>query len=60
MMQHIIQNILKKQNEQLIKQIASDYNLDEELLIQKYHTATFYSANIDNTKDYQIISKKQV
>jgi len=56
-MEDIIQNVLKKQNEELIKKIASDYNLYVDMLIQKYHTPSFYSISIDETKSYQVISK---
>jgi predicted transcriptional regulator len=49
----IIQNIIKRQNCELIKDIAKEYNLDSETLLQKYNTPSFYGLISDN-KIYKI------
>lgn len=56
-MEHIIQNIIKNQNKELLKEISKEYKLDENILLQKYHTPTFYGVQIDKEKKYNIIKK---
>lgn len=56
-MDSIIQQIIKRQNEELIKQIAKDYNLDEKKLLNKFHSASYYGLTIDQTKKYKIVKK---
>lgn len=41
-MDAIVMAIVKKQNEVLLRAIAKKYNLDEEVLLQKYWTPSFY------------------
>jgi hypothetical protein len=41
-MNNIIENIIKKQNEIILRMIAKDYNLDINILLIKYNTPTFY------------------
>lgn len=56
-MENIIQNIIKRQNEEMIKRIAKDYNLDENRLLEKYHNPSYYGISIDETKKYKITKK---
>ena len=56
-MENIIQNIIKRQNQELLKQIAKDYNIDEAKLLQNFHTPTFYAIQIDENKKYKITKK---
>lgn len=58
-MENIIQNIIKRQNQELLKQLAKDYNIDEVKLLQKYHTPTFYAIQIDQNKKYKIIKNEK-
>lgn len=51
----IIENILKKQNAALIKRLSKDFNLDEKLMLQKYHTPSFYGLVKNNDKIYKIL-----
>lgn len=41
-MDDILMNIVKKQNETLIKKIAKKYGLNEEEMLRTYWTPTFY------------------
>lgn len=60
-MENIIHNVIKRQNEELLKQIAKDYNIDETKLFEKYHSPTYYGIEIDKNKKYKIIkNEKQV
>lgn len=52
-----IKNIIKKQNLVLLKEISDKFNLDYDDLVRKYHTLSFYSIDVDSTKNYEIIHR---
>ena len=56
-MDTIVQNIIKKQNKDLLKCIAKKLNLDEEYLIKKYHIPTYYCMKINKSLNYPLIFK---
>lgn len=54
-METVIHNIIKKQNEELLKCIARKLNIDEEYLLKKYHIPTYYSMKINRSLNYPLI-----
>ncbi len=44
--QYLIRVLIKKQNEKLLQDIASRYNLDETTIKNKYLAPTFYIVDI--------------
>jgi hypothetical protein len=53
-MYNIIQNIIIKQNEALLKDIAKKLNIDEKYLLKKYHISTYYNLYINKLKNYPL------
>lgn len=53
-MEQIIQFLIKKQNEKLLKEIAVATNLDEEYLFQKYFTDSYNMIINDDSKVYTV------
>ena len=56
-MENIVQNVIKKQNKELLITIAKEYKLGENKLIEKYFSPTYYGISIDETKKYKITKK---
>jgi|SaaInl5LU_22_DNA_1037371.scaffolds.fasta_scaffold00894_14 hypothetical protein len=54
----LLTNIIKKQNKYLLKEIAKDYELDENYMMNMYNRSTFYKIDkLDDNKTYRIIKK---
>jgi hypothetical protein len=54
----LLTNIIKKQNKYLLKEIAKDYELDENYMMNMYNRSTFYKIDkLDDNKTYIIIKK---
>jgi len=53
-MEQIIQFLIKKQNERLLKEIAIATDLDEEYLFQKYFTDSYNMIISDDSKVYAV------
>jgi hypothetical protein len=53
-MDAIVQNIIKKQNEQLLKNIAAKLEISEEYLLKKYHIPTYYCVRVNKSLNYPI------
>jgi len=53
-MDKIIREIIKKQNEELLKNVATKLNLDQAEFLKKYHTPGYYYLHSDENKNYNI------
>lgn len=53
-MEEIIQNIIIKQNKELLKDVAKKLGLDEEYILKKYYTPRYYILRVDKYKDYPL------
>lgn len=54
----LLTNIIKKQNKYLLKEIAKDYELDENYMMNMYNRSTFYKIDkLDDNETYRIIKK---
>lgn len=53
-MEEIIQNIIIKQNKELLKDVAKKLDLDEEYLLKKYHTPGYYCMRVNKLKNYPL------
>lgn len=54
----LLTNIIKKQNKYLLKEIAKDYDLDENYMMNMYNRSTFYKIDkLDDNETYRIIKK---
>ena len=57
-MKKLLTNIIKKQNKYLLKEIAKDYELDENYMMNMYNRSTFYKIDkLDDNETYRIIKK---
>lgn len=53
----ILTNIIKKQNIFILKEIAKQYNKDEEYMMNMYNRSTFYKVDSVDKDLYKIIKK---
>lgn len=53
----VVKNVIIEQNKELLKLVAERYNLDYDVLIDKYLTPTYYLPVVQNTNE-QKRSKK--
>lgn len=54
-MENIIQEMIKKQNKELIKHIAKTLNIDEKYLLEKYYKPSYYCMKINESLNYPIV-----
>ena len=52
--QHMLRNIIYKQNEALLKDISQRYDLNYDILAHKYLTPSFYDIGMRSDKIYEV------
>jgi hypothetical protein len=53
-MDSVIRKIVKNQNEELLKNVATKLNFDQVEFLKKYHIPTYYYIHSDKNKNYNI------
>ena len=52
--QLMLRNIIRTQNETILKDISEKYKLDYDMLVSKYLTPSFYDIGISETNIYDV------